>query len=197
MTAPAKSSRFWAPAVLLALIIAGCGGDLEGEEIGCPWFAAADNCWKASLRATSSCLPPASEVGTLSADGRSCQYQSGASITFHRPVNLAHLDTQLWDFELRQGEQLCLGFSEPSEEKRLLTTSLGVYIEEVKNLGLQLTCPDGAKYKVINVTYLLSCTDYEKNLPGISTAWNEKEVAFSFAGTGSSPLRIFTCRQGG
>ena len=184
-------------AFLVALLVSSCGDDLQGEEIGCDWITG-ENCWKASLEAAAACLPPASSVGTLSADGTGCSYAEGYDIAFGQPVDMQRLDQQRWEFELKKDGQLCLYLSEPAATKRLLVTSLGTYQEEAKNTGVQFTCPDGARYKILDARNLLTCDNYQRHLPAVLTGWDEDEVALSLAGTGSStPLHVFTCRLGG
>ncbi len=179
--------------VLISAVSLGCGDDLSGEEIGCDWLTGA-NCWKASLQAVTECLPPVEEKGTLSADGRSCSYTQGHLLTFRRPVDMQRLDQQVWDFTLEKDGQSCLSLSEPSETKLVLTTPLGTFLEEAKNMGVQFTCPDGKQYKILDARNMLLCENYQQHIPGVLTGWDEREVAFSFAGSGGAALRIFTCR---
>ena len=44
---------------------------LAGDPLDCAWLAS-NNCWKTTVAAAASCVPPASETGVLSADGTAC-----------------------------------------------------------------------------------------------------------------------------
>ncbi len=177
----------------MGLLSLGCSDELQGEEILCDWFSE-DNCWKQSLEAASACAhDPALEEGVLTADGKSCHFVDGTTISFRNPLDLQSMTTHLWDFKIERDQSFCLSFSEPSLEKRILETSLGIYVEELMNMGLQITCPDQQKYKVLLAPQLSTCDNPDKILPGLSIDWSDTAIRFAFTGGEDGKLTLFSC----
>lgn len=178
--------------LLLVVLAAACGPELLGEEIGCDWFSG-NNCWKASLETAAACLHDGSDTGILAADGRSCTYQDGTEILFHNPVDLVHLESMRWDFDINLSGQTCLAFSEPATETRVLETALGTYREDVINIGLQITCPSGERFQVLRANDLLTCDDWKAIIPGIQVLWSDTGLSFSFKGGPQGTTGAFAC----
>jgi hypothetical protein len=174
--------------------LAACGDELIGTEISCEWFEG-ENCWKASLQAALPCTHELEDKGVLSPDGTGCTFLDGSTITFHNPLDLSEMETHLWDFTIETNGTFCMSFSEPSIEKRILVTSLGTYVEQVKELGVQFTCPDGLNYKVVSASMLARCPDYQKILPGLKTAWSDTAIMFSMAGGPDGNFHVFSCEM--
>ncbi|HUT99857.1 MAG TPA: hypothetical protein VM425_00295 [Myxococcota bacterium] len=177
---------------LLAATFCACGDELVGEEIGCDWFSG-ENCWKASLTAAADCLHPTDDIGTLSADGTQCDFTDGTQIVFLNPIDLANMDYYRWNFEIHKDDAICMSFCENSSDRRTLTTSLGVYWDEPRGLGIQISCPSGTKYKVLVASNLITCENFKKILPGIKAAWENAVVSFTLTGGPDGDTPIFTC----
>ena len=177
--------------LLLCVLVTGCGEELIGVEIGCEWFEG-NNCWKESLAACQTCAHDERFKGTLSLDGSRCSFTDGTEITFNNPVDISNIKDHLWDFEIKKNGTFCMSFSEPNYDKRVLITSLGTYTEQLKNIGVQFTCPDGNNYQVQSANALGTCEDYQNILPGVSIAW-DPDIRFSFLGGSDGALQIFTC----
>jgi len=188
---------------LCALFSAGCSsGDdddttpIEGAPLDCAWLAS-DNCWKTTVAAAASCLPPVEEHGTFSADGGSCTYASGTTVTFDTEVKLPLPDdaSETWDFSLGQGANECLHYSSDASGANTLTVQGMTYSEDVIGVGLQVLCPDGTKYAAQNAFELLNCPNFFKNAPGFSDSSSDLAVNFALlTGTGST-LGVFDCQK--
>jgi len=189
---------------LCALLAFGCSsGDdddesttLEGAPLDCAWLSG-NNCWKTTVAAAASCLPPADEHGTFSADGGSCTYASGTAVTFAKAIHLplSNDGSETWDFSLGQGANECLHYSSDANDTQSLTVQGMTYGERVVGLGLQVTCPDGTKYAAQNAFTLFDCPDFFSNAPGWSDSSSDTAVNFNLlTGTGSS-VSVFDCWQ--
>lgn len=179
--------------LLLAVSCLSCGDELIGEEIGCDWFSG-ENCWKASLAAAAACLHPTDDLGTLSADLTHCDFSDGTQIVFLDPIDLENIDLYRWNFEINKDNAVCMSFRENNSDRRTLTTSLGVYQDEPKGLGIQISCPSGIKYKVLVASNLLTCENYKKILPGLKANWQDSVVSFTLTGGPSGDTPIFSCK---
>ncbi len=179
--------------LLLAVSVFACGDELIGQEIGCDWFTG-ENCWKASLEAAAPCLHPADDIGTLSADGTQCDFTDGTQVVFLNPIDLANMDYYRWNFEIHNDDAICMSFYENSSDRRTLTTSLGVYRDEPKGRGIQISCPSGTKYKVLIASNLSTCENFKKILPGIKADWDNAVVSFTLTGGPEGDTLIFSCK---
>lgn len=179
--------------LLLAVACHACGDELVGAEIGCDWFTNS-NCWKDSLAAAADCLHGADDIGTLSADGSHCDFTDGTQVIFVDPIDLDNMDYYRWNFEIHKDNALCMSFKESSFDRRTLTTSLGVYRDEPRGLGIQIVCPSGTKYKVLVATNLLSCENYKHILPGLKASWENSVVSFTLTGGPEGDTPVFTCQ---
>jgi len=184
---------------VLALGCSSSGDDdssstIAGQPLDCAWLAG-DNCWKDMIQAAMACVPPSSESGTLTADGSSCSYASGTSVTFNTKIVLPFPDSGQddWDFSLASGGTECLSYHDDASDNERLTVQGMTYSEKTVGVGLQVTCPDGTQYAAQNAFDLLNCTDFFSEAPGY--AYSDSDTSVNFAllnGTGSS-LSVFDC----
>ncbi len=169
----------------------GCGG--SAASLDCNYLAS-DNCWKTTASAATICLPASSEVGTLSADGKTCTYASGDVVTFAQPLVLPLSGPMDWDFTVTtaRGAQ-CLAYLDEGGGIRTLTVQ-GQTVKETTpetapgQLGIALTCPDGTTYSISNGFNLLGCPDagLSGSLPGYSLSSTDTVVTLSLIGTAAS-----------
>jgi hypothetical protein len=184
---------------------AGCGGGGSaqgGGSLDCAYLASADNCWKTTASAATSCLPDPSETGTLSADGKTCTYASGEVVTFTPPLVLP-LPTNgsaNWNFTVTTASgATCLAFQDSSSGGLTLTVQ-GQTVKETNPGGLSvgLTCPDGTSHTNSNGLSLLNCgaDGGYISLPGDSLSSTDTAVFFSLLSTGSSSFGepVFNCQ---
>jgi len=189
--------------------LAGCGGSSgkAGGSLDCTYLASDTNCWKTTAATATACLPAQSEVGTLSADGKTCTYASGDVVTFTPPLVLPVSNsgtTMTWNFAITTGSgATCLTYKDDGNGN----VTLNVQGETVKEttpggLGITLTCPDGTSYSNSNAFNLLSCPDasFLSSLPGVgyseSSSGSSSSISLSLTGVagsyGSEP--VFNCQ---
>ena len=193
-----------AKSLLLAVVLfgplAGCGSDdesgLPGAPLDCAWFTR-ENCWKTLVSDARSCVPPADETGVLTADGRSCTYESGASVDFALPLALPLASTASppWYFTQSANGDECVRFDSRKQQEFTLSVQGQTFVERSRGFALQMTCPDGTQYATDNGPALLGCTDYLSNAPG--HAWSSSDTSVNFAlltGHGDT-LTVFDCAE--
>jgi hypothetical protein len=199
MTMAKRRVVFAAVWVSAALAVAvGCsgggGGGGGGSTLDCAWLAG-DNCWKTTLADASSCLPPSTETGVLSADGATCTYASGAMVTFAPPIVLpmpATAHDVKSNVTVTNAGVDCLHFeSLASGGFKLVVKGQTVQEGPSGGLGLAVSCPDGTRYTSGNALQLLSCGDDGGatfgGLPGSAWSWSGTNITFELiGGSGSS-----------
>ena len=188
-------------AVMLVLAmagLAGCGdgdGGGGGETIGCAWFEGS-NCYKDNLAVAAACLPDENGPGgTLSADSATCTYADGTEVIFHNPFDPVAMDDDnyRWDVEVRVGGQTCIRVVEGADDSMSVTTAAGEYVHTTSGFTLQLTCPDGTRYKVPNALELFECENMLDILPGYSYSWGADHVLLSLMGGPDGDLQLLDC----
>jgi hypothetical protein len=172
-----------------------------GPALTCDWLAG-DNCWKQTATAATACLPPTTETGALSADGRTCTYASGAVIDFATPLVLPLPNDPTWNFTISNGGQACLHYEDMTTGLKLVVGTETVTSKPSGVLGLTVTCPDGASYGNPNALQLLSCDadggSFFGGLPGGAWSWTDTSVSFgliSTSSTSSTELLLFDCSK--
>jgi hypothetical protein len=109
-------------------------------------LAVSDNCWKTTVLAAADCLPPSSEMGTLSADGLTCTYSAGMVVTFASPLVIGPSAT-VSTFTVTTGGEQCL-HNVLASNGSTLTTSAGsaTLLVSEDSQTVTLGCPNGATY---------------------------------------------------
>jgi hypothetical protein len=190
--------------VLGAVVIggAGCGGSSSGSNtLDCAYLAS-DNCWKTTAAAASSCLPPSSEIGVLSADGSTCTYVSGDVVTFTPPLVLPLPSTPTWNFTVKTSSGAsCLAYQDNGNGAINLTVQ-GQTVKETSpgGLAIALTCPDGKTYSNSNAFSILSCPDAGLlgGLPGAAWSYSNTSVSLGLLAastTSSEGETVFNCQK--
>jgi hypothetical protein len=183
----------------------GCSGGSGGSSasLDCAYLAS-DNCWKTTASAATSCLPPSSEIGVLSANNATCTYASGDVITFDAPLVFPIPDSPNWKFTITTGTgQTCLHYEDTTAGLSLTVQGQAVTERLSGQQGLTLACPDGTSYTNSNALELLSCGDdggvFFGGLPGDSwSSSNDVSVSFGLIGTSttsSDELPLFNCQS--
>ncbi len=179
------------------VVLFACGEELVGEEIGCEWFEG-QNCWKASLDAATSCFHPEDQPCQLDAGGTRCDFGDGSRIDFTVPVDISSVGQQdweqVWHFTIRKDGQACLTFQEVPGQLHQLETPSGTYSEKLVNVGIQITCPTGERYKVLVASNLAYCENARDILPGLfySTDDQNTSISFFFNGGAEGRVHVFT-----
>jgi hypothetical protein len=172
----------------------GCGSD-PPDTLTCEWLAAEDNCWKTTVRAAVSCLPPEADSGALSADNATCTYPGGHVISFNPPADLAGDDSPIGSFTVTSpAGGTCVAYQELGDNGFSLTVSgTQTFRETTSGFALDVTCPDGTSYHNGNAFNLLDCPGSFLVLPGTGTGWTDTFVSGSFVGVEPS-IPVFDCR---
>jgi hypothetical protein len=126
---------------------AGDAGSGGAGLLDCAW-ASGPNCWKATLMPASSCLPPSSDLGTMSADGTTCTYPTGTTVTFAPPLMIGPGAT-LSQFGVTTGGAPCLTYVENDAGTGSSVTTQAGTVSLTGNAAAQsltVTCPDGSTY---------------------------------------------------
>ena len=172
-------------------------GGVEAGVLDCAWLEGSANCWQSTFAPATSCLPPTSESGTLSADNRTCTYASGVVVTFATAVVLPVPNLATWEFTMTgAGGQPCLQFR--SDQAGLSLTVGGQTFREMflAGNGLAFTCPDGLVVQTADAYPLLSCPAAGPfELP--SAWWNSTDTSVDFGVQGTSTLStlLFSCQK--
>jgi hypothetical protein len=186
---------------MLAYSMLGCSGDDSDEEstipgapLDCAWLAS-NNCWKTLVASAASCVPPASEQGTLSADGSACTYGSGYDILFDEPVELPLEDFPTWNFVQRKNGAACVTYDDKVESSIYLDVQGMAFKEVAIGIGMQVTCPDGSQFAAQNAFELFECENFWGTAPGSAHSASSAAVNFALlTGMGSS-LCVFDCSR--
>ena len=193
--------------LVLGTIVIGGGGCGSGSSSGanasldCAYLAS-DNCWKTTAAAASSCLPPSTETGVLSADGSTCTYASGDVVTFTPPLVLPLPSAVTWNFTVEtSGGASCLAYHDDGNGAVTLTVD-GQTVKETTpgGLAIALTCPDGKTYSNPNAFTILSCPDAGLlgGLPGAGWSYSDTSVSVSLLAastTSSEGEAVFNCQR--
>jgi hypothetical protein len=126
---------------------AGAKSEAGSGLLDCAW-ASGPNCWKAALTPALSCLPPSSDLGTMSADGTRCTYATGTTVTFAPPLMIGPNAT-LSQFSVTTGGSPCLTFAENDAGTGSSVTTQAGTVSLTGNVAAQsltVTCPDGSTY---------------------------------------------------
>lgn len=184
-------------------LTAACSSSDGGSAVplDCAWLQG-ENCWKTTVSAAKSCLPPQSEKGVLSADNATCTYASGAVVTFDAPLVLPLGNSPEFNFTLSVGGTPCLRHHEtPGGGGFDLTVDGKTVTESVlpgATPGLEIRCPDGTTYANSQALDLLSCDGSFGGLPGNSWSSTPTSVSFGLVNTASaapSSLPLFDCAK--
>ncbi len=172
----------------LVTFAAACsGGDAPAD---CAWLAS-DNCWKTTIAAAASCLPPANETGTLDVSGKTCTYASGETVSFPLPLTATSQPT--WTFSVKKNDVTCLSY-QSDVGTMSATTGAGTFSETSPGVaGLLFQCPDGSGHATDDGFALSSCGTAT---PGAT--WrspSDGRVIFDLVGTSSGTTQLFDCAR--
>lgn len=183
----------------------GCGGGSSGgasASLDCAYLAS-DNCWKTTAAGATSCLPAESEIGTFSADGKTCTFATGDVVTFNPALvlPLPTATTPTWNFTVKTSSGAsCLAYQDDGNGAITLTVQ-GQTVKETTpgGLSIALSCPDGKTYSNPNAFTILTCPDAGLfgDLPGLGWSSSATSVSVSLAGTSAAygSIPVFNCQM--
>jgi len=188
--------------LLLGSVLSGAGCGSAAPTLTCSYLEG-DNCWKTTAEQATSCLPASTEIGALSADGKTCTYARGDVVTFTPalalplPGGTANIP---WNFTVTTGSgAACLSYVQDANNDMTLTVGDQTVKESAGGIGLTLTCPGGMVYSNSNALALFSCPDADifSAFPGNTWSGTSTSVSFGLLGTagsyGSEP--VFNCEM--
>ena len=174
------------------------GSGSGGGALTCEWLAG-DNCWKQTATAATACLPPTDEHGTLSDDGRTCTYASGAVITFASPLVFPLPDEPTWNFTVSNAGQTCLHYEDVNSHLRLVVGD-----QTVTEAPTRRPRPcrhlsgrnDLFQFERVRSVQLRP----GRRAAGSAASWSDSSVSFGIIGTssadaGTESLAVFDCRR--
>jgi hypothetical protein len=187
----------------ISIAVVACGssssssGAGSGKPLTCEWLAG-PNCYQSAVAAASSCLPPTTEQGTLSSDGKTCTYADGHVVTFSTPLTLPLPSAPLFNFTLTNNGAECLTVVQTSSAHSTVQTSAGTFAQNADPTSetIDYVCPDGTTYSATGSASLalLSCEGGLFASPGWMGVSSSTAVSFDLVGTGSgTQTRIFDC----
>jgi hypothetical protein len=184
-----------------AALACGGGGSSAPDTLTCDWLAS-NNCWKMTVDEAVACLPPELDMGTLSADHKTCTYASGVTVTFATPLMIPAITGQgplpdpKLNFTLTNGGVDCLHYEDTAAGFKLVVKGQTVQ-ESSPGYGLSISCPDGTTVSTSNALGILSCGGdgggFLGGIPG--KFWSSGGTNFSFGliGTTNSSQPVFNC----
>jgi hypothetical protein len=179
-------------------LVGGCGGGSSsgGGTLDCAWLAG-DNCWKTTLADAADCLPPDTETGVLSADGKTCTFTNGITIAFATPLAVPPPDQATFNFTVTNGGVECLHFENPQRSTKLVVKGKTVQEGLAGATGLAVSCPDGTSFSNPNAFSLFMCGDDGGaglgSIPGEGWSSGGTDVSFELLGAAGGSQHIFTC----
>ncbi len=186
---------------VLALVGGGSSGG-SSASLDCAYLASDTNCWKTTAASASTCLPAESEIGTFSADGKTCTFATGDVVTFSPALvlPLPTATTPTWNFTVTTSSGAsCLAYQDDGNGAITLTVE-GQTVKETTpgGLSIALSCPDGKTYSNSNAFTLLSCPDAGLfgGLPGLGWSSSDTSVSVSLVGTSAAygSIPVFNCQ---
>jgi len=160
--------------------------------------ATAVECWSRILQTATSCLPPSSAVGSLSADGAECRFASGQTVEFAPPLSFypspANSEVGL---TVTRGTSACLSFDwlRSSSELSLAGAQGKATVADFHGPSETITCPDGT---VLTLAQLEACGYAPGTLPGagLGSAPNTTNNSIAVQVWGPGASITITCVQG-
>jgi len=169
-----------------------------GGGLDCSWLAS-DNCFKATVAAAASCLPPRDESGVFSQDGTTCTYASGRTVTFDPPIVFPIPQNGGWKFTMTYQGQTCIRVDSGPQDHLSVGSSAGTYSESITGLGVAATCPDGHSFSTDNALALLGCdAGFFGGFPGTEESAGVgagSSLSFGLVGTSGGSTPILSCHQ--
>jgi hypothetical protein len=170
-------------AVLLMLaIIPGCD---DSEELTCEVLADPNFCWAVAVAEAYECNATAITDGQISADGKTCEFDNGATATFSPALDRTQeiFDIDTMTVTLSNADGLCAKLAD-NEAGLSLKTASGTVDTGGSANNYTVDCPNGTTYKSDKPFELLSCgggTLFNSKLPGTSKGGGGNFITFGIS----------------
>lgn len=180
-------------AAVLGLLAPACSSSDTAPDDTCGFVADANNCYRKLLAAVDACLTDAnadggaSVEGALSADGTSCTYASGRTVTFVGDARQYSGSKASMDVTVALGGRTCVHYvSDPQSSVTITQPDGGVLRVTVAGFGETVTCPDGSKHGIDAQKLFGGCGDggsaFGGGLPGTITSGGGNSASGSLIG---------------
>jgi hypothetical protein len=142
------------------------------------------------------CLPPDSETGMLSADNALCTYPSGSMVNFTPALVLPLPDDAPWNFTVYDASgPSCVHYEEAGSNVKLVVNGQAVSVS-ASGFSETIRCPDGKSVTASNALNLLECPGSVGTLPGHFIGYTDTSVSFAVVGTmDAQSLSLFDCSK--
>lgn len=178
--------------VALGLCAPACSSSESAPDDTCGFVADPDNCYRKLLAAVDDCLTDVGDggipSGTLSADGTSCTYASGRTVTFVGDARQYNASKTPADVTVTLGGKVCVHYVSQPQSSLKITQPDGRTLEvAVAGAGETITCPDGSRHGVDAQKLFGGCGDagggiFSGALPGTAAGKSGSSVSGSLAG---------------
>jgi hypothetical protein len=181
---------------LVAALLPACSSSSSGAapDDTCGFIDDPNNCYRTLLAAVSDCLSDdtadggvGAASGSLSADGMSCTYASGRTVTFGGDVRQFDASKTPLDVTVALGGKTCVHYvSQPKSSLTITQPDGRVLSVAVAGLGETITCPDGSQHGIDAQKLFGGCGDaggiFSGGLPGTITGGGGSSVSGSLVG---------------
>ena len=159
----------------------------------CGFIADPNNCYRKLLATVDDCLTDAngdggaSVSGKLSADGTSCTYASGRTVTFVGDARQYNASKTPIDVTVALGGKTCVHYvGQPQSSVTITQPDGAVLTVKLAGLGETITCPDGSQHGIDAQKLFGGCGDagglFNGGLPGTETGAGGNTVSGSLVG---------------
>lgn len=189
----------WVAASLVLVLVPACGsGGSSSSSSGsapddtCAFLTDPNNCYRKLVAAVDECLADdgdggANSAGTLSADGRSCNYPNGRTVTFGSDVRQYGSKTPM-DVTVTAGGKTCVHYvTQPQSSMTITGPDNGTINVTISGNGETITCPDGSSHGIdAQKLFGGGCGDaggiLSGGLPGTVTSSSDRSVSGGLIG---------------
>lgn len=152
-----------------------CSSSTAVPDDTCAFAADSNNCYRKLLAAVGECLTDASgdggpATGTLSADGMSCTYASGRTVSFVgdvRRYGSSKDPIEVMDVTVAIGGKTCVHYIDTSNTLTVTEPDGGVLKVVAGGAGEIITCPDGSQHGINAQKVPGTCVDATAILSGV------------------------------
>ncbi len=168
--------------LVLAAATLGCD---DSEELTCEVLAAPDFCWSVAVAEAYECNATATTDGQISADGKTCVFDNGATAGFSPALDRTQeiFDIETITVTLSNADGVCAKLIDNGNGLSLKTASGTVDTGGSIN-NYTIDCPDGTTYKSDKPFELLSCGDgtlFDSRLPGTTKGGGGNFITFGIS----------------
>lgn len=169
----------------LVFLAASTGCD-DSEELTCEVLADPNFCWAIAVNEAYACNAEAMTDGQISADGKTCEFESGTTATFSPALDPMQdiFDIESMTVTLSNADGQCAKLVEDDSSGISLTTASGTVDVGGSINSYTVDCPNGTTYKSDAPFDLLNCGDgnlFNSGLPGTTKSGSGTFISFGIS----------------